>query len=149
MSLQQRMAQHMYSAGRHLRSQCVAVCCSVLQCVAVCCSAYQLQQRMAQHMYSAGRLLSSQCVAVCCSVLQCAAVCCMAQHRHSPGRLSQKSFFRKNENSAPQCTTLKCALYICIQNSFFGKKEPSAPQCIIQMDDTADFCEVGCSGTYI
>ena len=38
------------------RSQCVAVCCSVLQCVAVCCSVLQ-------------------CVAVCCSVLQCVAVC--------------------------------------------------------------------------
>ena len=36
------------------KSQCVAVCCSVLQCVAVCCSVLQ-------------------CVAVCCSVSPCCA----------------------------------------------------------------------------
>ena len=39
------------------KSQCVAVCCSVLQCVAVCCSVLQ-------------------CVAVCCSVLQCVTLLC-------------------------------------------------------------------------
>ena len=65
-------------------SQCVAVCCSVLQqdgtildrcqtaddagdmqvllqCVAVCCSVLQ-------------------CVSFCCSVLQCVAVCCSVLH---------------------------------------------------------------------
>jgi len=42
-----------------IHSQCVAVCCSVLQCVAMCCSVLQ-------------------CVAVCCSVLQRVAVCCSA-----------------------------------------------------------------------
>jgi len=40
-----------------IRSQCVAVWCSVLQCGAVCCSAVQ-------------------CVAVWCSALQCVAVWC-------------------------------------------------------------------------
>ena len=36
-----------------MKTECVAVCCSVLQCVAVCCSVLQ-------------------CVAVCYSVLHCA-----------------------------------------------------------------------------
>jgi len=45
-------------------SQCVAVCCSVLQCVAVC-----------EHTMTHDDSMS-QCVAVCCSVLQCVAVCC-------------------------------------------------------------------------
>jgi len=62
-------------------SQCVAVCCSVLQCVAVVCMCI-----IRMHVFTA--LLDScthskmcrndvsQCVAVYCSVLQCIAVCC-------------------------------------------------------------------------
>jgi len=43
-----------FTTSNQQESQCVAVCCSVLQCVAVCCSVLQ-------------------CVAVCCSMLQCVA----------------------------------------------------------------------------
>ena len=57
-------APHTNSLYDNTRTQCVAVCCSVLQCVAVCCSVFQ-------------------CVAVCCSVLQCVAVFCSEPHTNS------------------------------------------------------------------
>jgi len=49
------------------QSQCVAVCCSVLQFVTVCCSVLQC----VAVCYSV-----LQSVAACCNVLQCAAVWC-------------------------------------------------------------------------
>jgi len=45
--------------------QSVAMCCSVLQCVAVCCSALQCVATYCSVL---------QCVTVCCSMLQCVAV---------------------------------------------------------------------------
>jgi len=50
-------------------SQCVTVCCSVLQCSA----AHGMQGSFIGIAVRRGVL---QCVAVCCSVLQCVAVCC-------------------------------------------------------------------------
>ena len=60
----------------HVRSWCVAVCCSVLQCVAVCCAPCSNAIRLkvsssASCMRSRGVLQCVPCVAVCCSVLQC------------------------------------------------------------------------------
>ena len=55
------------------RSECVAVCCSVLQCVAVCCRVLQCGT-----LYRDLSVL--QRVAVCCSVLQCVAECCSVVH---------------------------------------------------------------------
>ena len=47
-------------------SQCVAVCCSVLQGVAVCCSVLYCVAAYCRVL---------PCVAVCCSVLLCVALC--------------------------------------------------------------------------
>jgi len=69
-----------------------AVCCSISQCVVVCCNVLQgvsctvkgsvqiLQVLI--HVKIRGAVCYSvlQCVAVCCSVLQCVAVCCSVLH---------------------------------------------------------------------
>ena len=52
-------------------SQCVAVCCSVLQCVAA---------DENEELWVRVRCSVLQCIAVCCGVLQCVAVCCSALH---------------------------------------------------------------------
>jgi len=59
-------------------SQCVAVCCSVLQCVAVCCSfsVLQLQCVNASHVTQIMSHNMLQGVAGCCRVLQGVAGCC-------------------------------------------------------------------------
>ena len=54
-------------------SQCIAVCCSVLQCIAGCCSVLQCVRIGRKNEASV-----SQCVAACCSVLQHVAACCSA-----------------------------------------------------------------------
>jgi len=57
------------------KSQCVAVCCSVMQSDAVCCSAWQCTIGVLE---SSSMSLTSisvlQCVALCCRVMQCDAV---------------------------------------------------------------------------
>ena len=58
------------------------MCCSVSQCVAVCCSVLQLRNYHIRSRSKASGLLICmlQCVAVRCSVLQCVAVrCCVLQ----------------------------------------------------------------------
>ena len=55
-------------------SQCVEVCCNVLQRAAECYAFVRLQFQMCQCICP--RLCVLQCGAVCCSVLQCVAVCC-------------------------------------------------------------------------
>jgi len=66
------------------RSQCVAVCCSVLQCVSECCRVLQsvavccsrVMQYVAQTpIFNRLIIPHSQFVAVCHSVSQCVAVC--------------------------------------------------------------------------
>ena len=61
------------------RTECVAVCCSVLQYVAVvphlklACELRVTVRNMLQRVAVHDSVL--QCVAVCCIVLQCVAVC--------------------------------------------------------------------------
>ena len=70
----------MYIYIRTCHTECVAVCCSVLQYVAVAphlklaCELRVTVRNMLQRVAVHDSLL--QCVAVCCSVLQCVAVCC-------------------------------------------------------------------------
>jgi len=54
-------------------SECVAVCCSVLQCVWVYVAQIHIDPSALQCVAVCGSVL--QCVAVCCSVLQSVAVC--------------------------------------------------------------------------
>jgi len=103
-------------------SQCVAVCCSVLQydswtrtiwlsdvdlrysvlqCAAVCCSVLQC---VAVWLIDTNDRIEwsrfvLQRVAVCCSVLQCAAVCCSMTRRHE---------------------RYDCVMLICVYESFLS-----------------------------
>jgi len=72
------------------RTQCVAVCCSVLQCVAVCCSV----------------LLR---VAVCCSVLQCVVVCCSVPDSSNKGNVSRSNRTQTVCYSVLQCVAVCCS----------------------------------------
>jgi len=57
-------------------SQCVAVCCNVLQCVAVHCIFTQETYILGVPRIDSACCSMLQCFTMCCSVLQCVAVCC-------------------------------------------------------------------------
>jgi len=64
-------------------SQCVAVCCSVLQRVAVCCSVLQCVAvfcSVASMQGCVKEICSATCTR-CCSVLQCVSACCSVLQR--------------------------------------------------------------------
>jgi len=65
---------HRFWAMQLANTQCVAVCCSLLQSVAVCCSLLQSVAVCCSLVQSVASLLQS--IAVWCSVLQCVTVCC-------------------------------------------------------------------------